>query len=240
MAKLDSNLKGLQTKKKNRNNLLNNQKTRALGIRERSKLRSLEGTRFFSRKTQDKKDREKEAYKARLETLQQKQLDGTKLSKNNKAELYGTRIKKSLYKRTGMNKNATKKAQFNQLNKIKRKGDFTEKGDQKRYRQLEDGILKREGIKSNLNRKIMRKEQEVEALKAQSVMGPESSKRLTNLTEGVKRFPRLGLGTKKKSLNQLRKTQAKRNVNKIGREAVRDLERQRLLEQEQEQEQTEA
>ena len=37
-------------------------------------------------------------------------------------------------------------------------------------------------------------------------------------------------------LNELRKIQAKRNVNKIGREAVRDLERQqrqRLLEQEQ-------
>ena len=75
MAKLDSNLTGLQTKKNKLENLLKNQKTRALGIRERSKLRSLEGTRFFSRKTQDKKDREKEAYKARLETLQQKQLD---------------------------------------------------------------------------------------------------------------------------------------------------------------------
>ena len=36
-------------------------------------------------------------------------------------------------------------------------------------------------------------------------------------------------------LNGLRKIQAKRNVKAIGREAVRDLERQRLLEQEQEQ-----
>jgi len=137
-----------------------------------------------------------------------------------------------------MNKNATKKAQFNQLNKIKRKGDFTEPDDQNRYRQIKDGILKLEGIKNPLNRKIMRKEQEMEALNAQQQqgeLGPESSKRLNNLTKGVKRFPRLGLGTKKKSLERLQKNQAKRNVKAIGREAVRDLERQRLLKQEQEQ-----
>lgn len=54
----------------------------------------------------------------------------------------------------------------------------------------------------------MRKEQEAESLKAQQqlgVMGQESSKRLNNLTKGVKRFPRLGLGTKKKIIEPIKK-----------------------------------
>ena len=266
MEKLDKNITKLEAKleakktninkkllnnKTKRNNLLEQSKKQELSKSEKAQLSKLQyGTRrlgygaksIASREGKNKTVRNKEASAARLGALEAKQLTGTPLSKNNKAELYGTWRKKSLYKRSGMNRNATKKAQFNQLNKIKRKGDFTEKGswgknsDQKRYRQLKDEILKGEG-KSRLTRKIMRKEQEAESLKAQQqlgVMGQESSKRLNNLTKGVKRFPRLGLGTKKKSLNQLRKNKAENNVRKIKGEVVRnlDIERQRLLAEE--------
>ena len=66
----------------------------------------------------------------------------------------------------------------------------------------------------------------MEALNKQKALGDIGN-------ESSKRQKELNL-----ELNELRKIQAKRNVNKIGREAVRDLERQqrqRLLEQEQEQ-----
>ena len=216
MEKLDSNLKGLQTKKNNRNNLLKKQETRALGIRERSKLRSLEGTRFFSRKTQDKKDREKEASDARLNALEKRYLNGKRLSLNNT---------RKLYRDSGSNFRERQEKDLERLTKRKEKGTFTPK-DQKRFERLQRQIQLFKNPKTRKNiftRKIMRGEQEMEALNKQKALGDMGN-------ESSKRQKELNL-----ELNELRKIQAKRNVNKIGREAVRDLERQRLLEQEQEQ-----
>jgi len=240
-TKLNTKLKNNKT---NRNKLLEESKTRELSKSEKAQLSKLQyGTRrlgvgeksIASREGKNKTVRNKEAVNARLEALQAKQLSGVPLSNSNKVQLYGKersrfnprRSKKSLYKKSGMNINATKKAQFNQLNKIKRKGDFTEKGswikksDQKRYRQLQTNILKRNGIKSPLNRTLRRKEQEAEALEAQSlpgnmgpgimgpgIMGPESSTRQKELNI---------------QLNGLRETQADRTMKTIKKKALTDL-----------------
>ena len=222
MDKLQRNIPRLETKKKQRNNLLEKQKQRDLTFGERSNLRKLEGTRFISKKSPQKKQREQKAAESRLELLQQKQLRGEKLSSSNKKNLYG---KKSLYRKSGLNKKKAQDAKLNHLNKALREREASfDKSDKKKYRKLQTKKLKREGYKNKNTRKLERKSREYEALKAREERGllnNYSKKRLKDLENGT-RF--------QKSITELAKKQAQRNIKKTKKNVIQSVEKQRLLE----------
>ena len=228
MEKLGTNIGRLQTKKNNINKKIVNNKTKRNSLLEQSKKQALSKSEkaqlsklqygIGKREGKNKTVRNKEASAARLGALEARYSKGNRLSLNNT---------RKLYRDSGSNFRERQEKDLARLTKRKEKGDFTKPSYQKKFERLQKQLSKY--TKTNkLNRNINHKEKEVDALKAQQqlgVMGQESSTRQKELNI---------------QLNGLRKIQAKRNVKAIGREAVRDLERQRLLEQEQEQEQTEA
>ena len=228
MEKLGTNIGRLQTKKNNRTQklkfnkqleqaYLTKSKTQELSKPDKAQLSKLQYG-IGKREGKNKTVRNKEASAARLGALEARYSKGNRLSLNNT---------RKLYRDSGSNFRERQEKDLARLTKRKEKGDFTKPSYQKKFERLQKQLSKY--TKTNkLNRNINHKEKEVDALKAQQqlgVMGQESSTRQKELNI---------------QLNGLRKIQAKRNVKAIGREAVRDLERQRLLEQEQEQEQTEA
>jgi len=228
LKKLNTNIGRLQTKKNNRTQklkfnkqleqaYLTKSKTQELSKPDKAQLSKLQYG-IGKREGKNKTVRNKEASAARLGALEARYSKGNRLSLNNT---------RKLYRDSGSNFRERQEKDLARLTKRKEKGDFTKPSYQKKFERLQKQLSKY--TKTNkLNRNINHKEKEVDALKAQQqlgVMGQESSTRQKELNI---------------QLNGLRKIQAKRNVKAIGREAVRDLERQRLLEQEQEQEQTEA
>ena len=214
-AKKNNRTKKLKNNIKERNELLKKSGNQALSKSEKAQLSKLQyGTRrlsygeksIASREGKNKTVRNKEASAARLGALEARYSKGKRLSLNNT---------RKLYRDSGSNSRERQEKDLERLTKRKEIGDLNPL-DQKKFERLQRQIQQFKNPKTRKNiftRKIMRGEQEMEALNKQKAlgdMGNESSKRQKELNLELKR---------------LRKIQAKRNVKAIGREA----ERQRLL-----------